>query len=289
MMTRRSLLATLPAAMGAAAAKPKIQIGAHLWVFAAKQPGYDPWPVLDKVFDEFSKAKIDGLELMHHALLHDGAVERIQSLSKKYKLPVLGTSWSANLWKKEEQRQNIEQGQTVIRRLNELGGTYIGVSVGDAGRRKTAAELDTQAEVLRELCFDATSRGMFTNLHNHIYEVRDDEWDLKNTMERVPEAKLGPDFAWLHRAGVDPVGFIKRHGRRIVYGHLRQDTHEKKWPETMEEGLMDYKAIGAALREVGFQGALAIELAHERDFQPTQSYGESLRKSRIYVKKTMGW
>jgi sugar phosphate isomerase/epimerase len=289
MLNRRELLAAAGAAAVAEAAKPAIRIGAHLWVFAAKQPGYDPTPVLDQVFQEFSKAGIDGLELMHHALLHDDSVDRILALTKRYKLPILGTSWSADLWQKDQLRQNIAQGLQVIDRLSQVGGSYIGVSVGDARRKKTPDELDTQAIVLRELCGLATSKGMFTNLHNHTYEVRDGEWDLRNTMERVPEAKLGPDFAWLYRGGVDPVAFIRTHGKRIVYGHLRQELPEKRWPETMEQGVLDYRAIGQALREVGFQGALAIELAHDRDFQPTQSYGESLRKSRKYVKRTMGW
>jgi sugar phosphate isomerase/epimerase len=289
MITRRALLSSLASAPWLGAAKPKIKVGAHLWVFAAKQPGYDPTPVLPQVFQEFSKAGVDGVELMHHALLHDDSVERIQGLAMQYKLPVLGTSWSADLWMKEKQKENIAQGLKVIERLFQVGGLFIGVSVGDARRKKTPAELDTQATVLRELCGLATSKGMFTNLHNHTYEVRDDEWDLRNTMERVPEAKLGPDFAWLHRAGVDPVSFIRRNGKRMVYAHLRQELPGNHWPETMEQGVLDYQAIGRALRDVGFQGALAIELAHDRDFTPTQSYGESLRKSRKYVKRTMGW
>jgi len=59
--------------------------------------------------------------------------------------------------------------------------------------------------------------------------------------------------------------------------------------EAMGEGSTDYGAIGAAFRKSGFLGDVAIELAHERDFQPTRSYGESFAISRKYVRRVMGW
>ncbi len=289
MVSRRDLLAGFAGSLPLSGKSPKIPVGAHLWVYAANQPGYDPTPVLEQVFREWSRTGIDGVELMHHALLHDDSVPRIRELAKRYRLPILGSSWSANFWKVEEREAVIGQGRTLIVRLRQVGGKYLGISVGDAGRKKTEKELDAQADVLRELCGVANAEGVLTNLHNHTYEVRDGEWDLRNTMERVPEAKLGPDFAWLYRAGIDPVDFVRRHGRRIIFAHLRQELPGPSWPETMQDGLIDYRAVAAALRETGFSGALAIELAHDRGFKPTRSYGESLRISRQYVKRTMGW
>jgi sugar phosphate isomerase/epimerase len=136
------------------------------------------------------------------------------------------------------------------------------------------------------ICAD---HGVVLNLHNHTYEVSDNEHDLRGTLERVPEVKLGPDFNWLLRAGVDPVDFIRRHGRRIVFAHLRDQKADGKWPEAMGEGAMDYAAIGKALRDAGFAGDLAIELAHESDFERTRPLRESLKLSRAYVRQTMAY
>lgn len=288
MFTRRAWLTGLAASANLPAA-PKVKIGAHLWVFAARQPGFDPTPVLDEVFGQLAQARVDGLELMHHVLLHDGQVERIKELAKRHKLPVIGSSWSAAMWDVSQRPAIVAQGRTVITRLHQVGGTYLGVSVGDARRKKTEAELDAQGETLRTICRMAREEGVVTNVHNHTYEVRDGEWDLRNTLERVPEARLGPDFGWLYRAGVNPVDFIKRYGRRIVYGHLRNELANGKWPETLAEGVIDYAAIAGALRDAGFNGALAIELAHEPGFTPTQPIGMSFRQSREYVKRTMRW
>jgi sugar phosphate isomerase/epimerase len=100
---------------------------------------------------------------------------------------------------------------------------------------------------------------------------------------------LGPDLNWLLRAKVDPVDFIRRHGKQMVYAHLRDQKADGRWSEAMGEGDMDYGAIGRALHAIPFTGDVAIELAHESDFQPTRPYGESFGMSRKYVRRVMGW
>ena len=44
-----------------------------------------------------------------------------------------------------------------------------------------------------------------------------------------------------------------------------------------------------ALHEVNFAGHAVIELAHESSFHPTRPLRESLKMSREYVRKTMGY
>ena len=93
--------------------------------------------------------------------------------------------------------------------------------MGDAGRKKTEDELDAQAELVRRLRTVAQKHGVVLNLHNHIYEVKDNEYDLRGTLARIPDAKLGPDLDWLTGAGVNPADFIRRYSGRIVYMHIR--------------------------------------------------------------------
>jgi sugar phosphate isomerase/epimerase len=262
-------------------------VGAHIWVYSARQPGADATPVLEQAFRELSAAGMDGVELTHTVLRHDDAVKRIGEYSRKFRLPVIGSSWSANMWKREENDAILADLALLMPRLRKLKGRTLGVSVGSANRKKTPPEFDAQADLLRKATQIAADHGVVLNLHNHVYEVADGEYDLKNTLERVPEAKLGPDIGWLYRAKVDPVDFIRRHGKRIVFAHLRDELANGKWPEAMGEGVMDYAAIGKALRETGFTGDLMIELAHERDFTPTRTYGESFRISREYVRTVM--
>ena len=177
----------------------------------------------------------------------------------------------------------------VITRLAQVGGRTLGISVGDAGRKKTPEEFDHQADLLRRIRVLCQRFGIVPNLHNHTYEVRDDVHDLRGTLERIRDFPLGPDLNWLVRGGVDPVTFIRQYQRQIVFLHLRDQKSDGRWSEALGEGDMDYAAIGKALHEVGFAGDAVIELAHERDFQPTRPLRDSLKLSRDFVRRVLGW
>lgn len=290
--TRRSLFAVVPGALGALTrvAGRKPVVAGHPWVYAATQPLYDIYPILDRIFPDMSWAGIEAIELMSTALEPVDAVQKIGELSQQYKLPVIGMSHDGAMYDRSQQAAILERAELLIERLEQVGGRTLGTSVGDPGsRKKTPAELDVQGETVRKLMDICAKHKVVLNLHNHIYEVRDDEYDLKGTLARVPGVKLGPDLDWLRGAGVDPVDFIHRYGNRIVYAHLRDRKADGVWSEAMGEGTTDFAAIGRAFRDVNFDGDVAIELAHPRGFQLTRPLRESLKMSREYVRKTMGW
>jgi sugar phosphate isomerase/epimerase len=299
-LDRRQFLGTSAACLAAAGwtwtaradeAQPqlaKIIVGAHPWVYAATQPQYDIYPILDRIFADMRYAGLDGIELMHTALYPEDAVARIKTLSAEHQLPVIGTSYGAALWDRQQTNAVLENAAMVIDRLAQVGGRTLGISVGDPGRKKTPDEFDCQADVLRNIQGLCRRQGVVPNLHNHTYEVRDEQHDLRGTLARIPDFPLGPDLNWLVRGGVDPVEFIRQHKRQIVFLHLRDQTAAGRWSEALGEGDMDYAAIAAALREVGFTGDAVIELAHERDFQPTRPLRESLKISREFVRRVLG-
>jgi len=267
----------------------KVIVGAHPWVYAAKQPKHDIYPIIEGIFDDMKYAGFEGIELMHNVLYHDDAVEKIALLSERCSLPIIGTSFGGNMWNRDEHDEILETAKTVIRKVAQLGGHTLGTSTGATREKKTKEQLDAQAELLKKIMDVCDKHGVTLNLHNHTYEVKDDEYELSNMIERIPDVKLGPDLNWLYRAGIDPVDFIKRHADRIVFLHLRDEKKEGGWPEAMGEGDMDYVAIGNALREIGFSGEAVVELAHEKDFHLTRPLRESLKMSREYVRQTLGY
>jgi len=299
MVNRREFLAAIGAACASFAAPPrKVTVAAHPWVYAATLPRNDITPVLPQIFADMSWAGMEAIELMHTALAPADAVDRIGELSGKHKLPVIGMSYGADMWKRESHSAILDEAALLIPRLAKLGGRTMGTSVGTGGKPcctlapgklKTLEMLDAQADVLRRLMAICASNGVVLNLHNHVYEVENDEQDLQGTLVRIPDAKLGPDLNWLLRAKVDPVDFIRRHGKQMVYAHLRDQKADGRWSEAMGEGDMDYGAIGRALHAIPFTGDVAIELAHERDFKPTRPLRESLKISREYVRRVMSW
>ncbi len=278
-----------PSAFSASQSGRKIVVGAHPWVYAATRPEYDITPILDSIFGDMKYAGMDGIELMHTALRPDDAVERIGALAQKHELPVIGTSFSGAMWDRQQHQAVLEDAEKAITRLAALGGTTFGTSVGSARRKKTEQELDDQADLLKKIIAVAESNGVDLNLHNHKYEVENDLHDLRGTLARIPDAKLGPDLDWLVQAGVDPVKFLLEFGNRIVFLHLRDQMQDKTWVEAMGEGDMDYEAVSDVLNKINFQGHAIIELAHHRDLKLTRPLRESLKISRQYVRETLGF
>lgn len=270
-----------------------IVVAAHPWVYAATQPNYDITPILPKIFADMKYAGLGGIELMHNVLTADDAVERIGALSREHDLPVIGTSFSAAMWDRSQHAAVYAELELIIPRLAQLGGRTLGISVGSVpghpAVRKTPDQLDAQAELLSRTAELCQAQGVVPNLHNHTYEVENELHDLRGTLQRLPDFKLGPDLNWLVRGGVDPVWFLKQYGDQIVFLHLRDQHANGRWCEALGEGDMDHEAIAATLREIRFRGDAVIELAHERDFTPTRPLRESLKMSREFVRDTMGW
>ena len=265
-----------------------VRVNGHLWIYASKfPPNWDSTPVLDQIFSDFKYAGIEGLEVMEVNLRRPDAVSNIRALVDKYDLPVTGTSYGASMWDRSQQQKILEDVELVVERLSELGGKNFGITVGNARRMKTEQELDAQAEVLRGVLKICRSKDVLPNMHNHTFEVENDLHDLKGTVSRVPEFKLGPDLNWLIRGGIDPVSFIKTYGNKIVYLHIRDQRKDGLWTEYVGEGVTDFHAIARALEEVGFDGEAAIELAS--DEPPKNSMRENWKKSREFVREVFRW
>lgn len=260
----------------------------HLWIYASKfPPDWDSTPVLDQVFSDFKYAGIEGVEVMEVNLRRDDAVENIGALIDKYDLPVTGTSYYADMWDRSKHEKILEDVELVVGRLSDLGGENFGITVGDARRLKAERELDAQADVLARILKICRKKNVLPNLHNHTFEVVNDLHDLKGTVERVPDLKLGPDLNWLIRGGVDPVEFIRTYGEKIVYLHLRDQHENGKWTEYVGEGVTDFTAIAQALKEAKFDDEVAIELAS--DEPPKNSMKVNWKKSREFVRNIFGW
>ncbi|MEH6679463.1 MAG: sugar phosphate isomerase/epimerase [Sediminicola sp.] len=266
----------------------KVPLSGHVWVYSSRfPPNWDCTPVLEQVFKDFKAADLEGMEVMESNLRRNDFVPLAGDLSAKYGIPVTGTSYNADMWNADKHQEILEDVEMVVERLHLLKGSTFGITVGDAGRKKTADELDDQAELLKKIMVICKRSQILPNLHNHTFEVAHDLHDFRGTVDRVPDLKLGPDINWLIRGGVDPVWFINTYGHRMVYLHLRDQDANGKWTRALGDGVTDFPAIADALRKVGFKGRAAIELAFEEPAKGPVT--QEWKDSRNYVKKIFGW
>jgi sugar phosphate isomerase/epimerase len=267
----------------------KIIVGAHVWVYASTQPGYDVSPVLSQIFSDVSYAGFDGVETMEHPLRSTVYTRQIKELIDQYKIRLIGSSYSGEMWDEKKTNQIYEDVDNIFTNMASVGGKTFGVSVGEpAGREKTEKEFDNQANLLKRLISLGQKKGIVLNLHNHTAEVKNNMFDLRGTLKRIPDVNLGPDLNWLLRAGINPVDFLREFRKQIVFLHLRDQLSNGKWPESLGEGNVNFKEIADVLKEINFTGEAIIELAHETGFVLTRPLKESLKMSRDYMKKTMG-
>jgi len=64
---------------------------------------------------------------------------------------VIGSSFGADMWDRQQHEAILKNVQTVIERLSAVGGRTLGTSVGSARRRKTEQDFDAQADLLRKI------------------------------------------------------------------------------------------------------------------------------------------
>lgn len=267
----------------------KIMVGAHVWVYANHQPGYDVSPILSQIFSDISYAGFDGVETMEHPLRSTVYTKQIKELIDQYKIKLIGSSYTGQMWNKDLYNKIFEDVDLIFTNMASVGGKTFGVTVGEPnGRVKTEDEFDNQANLLRKIISLGKEKGIVLNLHNHTAEVENKMYDLRGTLKRIPDINLGPDLNWLLRAGIDPIVFLKEFRKQIVYLHLRDQLINGKWPESMGEGNVNFKEIADTLNEINFNGVATIELAHENGFVPTRPIKESLKMSRDFMRKTMG-
>ena len=128
----------------------KIVVGAHVWVYANHQPGYDVSPILSQIFSDISYAGFDGVETMEHPLRSTVFTKQIKELIDQYKIKLLGSSYTGQMWNKDLNNTIFEDVDLIFTNMASVGGKTFGVTVGEPkGRVKTEDEFDNQANLLK--------------------------------------------------------------------------------------------------------------------------------------------
>jgi len=129
----------------------KIIVGAHVWVYAAKQPGYDVSPILSQIFSDVAYAGLDGVETMENPLRSPVYTKQIKELIDQYKIKLIGTSYSWQMWNKDLPNKIFEDVDNIFTNMASVGGKTFGVTVGEPkGREKTDEDFDNQANLLKK-------------------------------------------------------------------------------------------------------------------------------------------
>ena len=143
-----------------------------------------------------------------------------------------------------------------------MGTNVVIVPWIDEVQRQTAGDWRRVGESLSRFAAASNARGIELAYHNHSFEF--DKFDGQTAMQILfdsasPKVKAELDVYWLAHAGVDPVAFIERFGKRTIALHLKDMARgaERRFAP-VGEGILDFQAIVDAGRRAGVKYA-AVE------------------------------
>lgn len=119
--------------------------------------------------------------------------------------------------------------------------------------------------------------GVGIAIHNHgpgaRYETIE---DVTSVLERYQNLSACVDIGHFARSGVDPAKAVRMIGRRMVEVHVK-DIKENKENIVVGRGTIDMPAVFASLKDIQFDGLMALE--YEGDWDNLEARMEGMRES----------
>ena len=123
-------------------------------------------------------------------------------------------------------------------------------------------------------------------LHQHDPDMAEGAREWRSNLHQTDSKLMWfcVDVHWVYRGKQDPMELLKEAGKRIANLHVRNSVNSV-WSESLADGDVDYRAVEKFLESIQYQGLIAVELAYEKDTNPTRPLEEDLKISRQYAEK----
>ena len=146
------------------------------------------------------------------------------------------------------------------------------------------------AAVARRLTRAFGAKGMKVAVHPH---VRSSAENLKqlDALLKASRAGICFDSAHLEALGIDLPKFIRKYKNRIVLAHIKdlrahvdpaKIDYDKEFVD-LGEGVVDFKAVMKALKDIKYRGWLMVEV----DFPHKESMADSAKRNYVYLQKLL--
>jgi inosose dehydratase len=283
------LLATAPLA-GAKNAAPRIACQCYVFEQAYGQKQQKTLDHADEIFATLHEAGYRAVELTS-SFFPVGQTEGTLALLDKHAL-ALPIAYIGGPMHNELAPKTVETALAYADRLKGhkgLEAISFNCDPKPGHAAKSDAELETEAKALEQLGSELAQQKLRLLVHQHAPEMADHarEWRyfVKNTTAK--NVGICMDTHWSLRGGEDPLQILREAGKRVGDVHLR-NSKDGVWLEELTDGDLDYRAVAAQLKKIGYRGWLTVELAWDPKTQITRPLGENLRRSREYAERVFG-
>jgi len=180
----------------------------------------------------------------------------------------------------------------------ELGGYYLFFTTApllgwDGGWGEAGAATDELLQQAGERLNDMGRRvrefGLDFVFHNHAAVPQGLDAEMRMIKHHTAPECVGLflDIGWAYAAGGDPVTIIRESGSRIGGFHIRNQAGVVP-TQTLTEGEIDMAAVAAAIKEIGYDGWVSLELWHCEDTEVTKSMMACHEESLAYLRELLG-
>jgi sugar phosphate isomerase/epimerase len=244
---------------------------------------------------------------------HDA--ERVSDLSRSYGVEISGLGYYPNPLTADEgeQRIYVEHIRKVISAAGRLGVGVMNTFVGRDPSKTIESQWGRFEEVWKPLVAHAEQQGVRIGIENCPMLFSNDEWPgVKNLaispevwqemFRRIPSDHFGLNFDPSHLIWqrIDERRVLREFAERLVHVHLKDERVDEEllhqrgimglgWhvPKIPGLGSIDWDAFFAALRGVGWDGPVVIEV-EDRAFEDSlEGRKEALRSAGRYLRTVM--
>jgi len=154
------------------------------------------------------------------------------------------------------------------------------VAIGSGGKSGDQKQTEQAFSHIRELAELAESWKVTLAVKPHVGAAVYNTETALRLLDAVDSPSIGINFdpSHLYRAGDDVVEAVLKLGKRIVHSHFRDCPHRAEGPGLPEQqipgrGKIDMMATLCTLNDVGYGGALDLEVIGAFEYPPSRQMG----------------
>lgn len=248
---------------------------------------------IGQAIQQISALGYPGVQLLANVLKAHPDPATLKAALAAHKLTFVALSSGGSSLDPAKEKEMLEAHAAHAKYLHAAGGKYLQI-IG-AGNPKegapnwTAADYKRQGYLLTEIGKRAADLGVQMGFHNHMGTIGQTPQAVDAIMDAADShyVKLELDVAHYFQGGGDPAAAVRKYKGRLLFLHLKDvvpstSTQDGYQFAELGQGLVNFKALLAALEETRFRGWGIVELDGERP-GVTRTPEESARMSKQYL------
>ncbi len=236
-------------------------VGDPVGVTSVKDLHYRSNGSLETALAEIGSLGYEGVEIFDGNLMdYADQPDRLRDLLEAAGLELVGVYTGANFVYDEIRPDEMHKIRAVVDVAARVGAASLVVG-GGAQRSGVTPDTDFSklGNALDEVDKLARDAGLQACYHPHLSTIVEGPADVERVFART-SIGFCPDTAHLAAGGGDPAQLIRRYGDRVRHVHLKDAVLSPLSFTPLGEGELDFRDILAAVREIGYEGWLMVEL-----------------------------